>query len=254
MRRDFKSKMVLFLLGISALSVFGQQSNLQLWLPNGKWSFGIHPYRGSGGQGFPVVVGSVTSEVDMGVGATKVGVVNNSNNTVVALKFKWLVFESERREKILLQGSTPLLLLKTPLAPGGKRILLYQAVSLLKVYRPLLKNGVLNGDYEAEILVEEVYFADKSIWRFEDDKADNTQLKIDWKIIRASFAQCPKQKCKSNTAGTGETVFYSCEASAFNEICMVSSNARSCTNMACGFGGGAIMEEPVLEVPQGYLD
>ncbi len=61
----------MFLLSISAISALGQQSNLQLWLPNGKWSFGIYPYHVSGGQDFPVAVGSV----DMGVGATKVGVV-----------------------------------------------------------------------------------------------------------------------------------------------------------------------------------
>lgn len=239
----FKWATLLFTLLITISTtnaVLGQQRNPLIKLPDGNWSFGIYPYHGSDGQDFPVVVGQVTSEIDAGVGATKVGIVNNSNKTVAAVKFKWLLFEGERRDKVLQQGSTPLLALRTVLAPNDKRILLYQVTSLLQVYRPLLRNNVLNGDFEVEILVEEVYFTDDSVWRKGDKQArqQSKQQNFNLKIVPTSFAQCSKQKCKSNTSGTANTVYYSCEASAFNEICSPSSTARSCTMTACGFGGG----------------
>lgn|SRR5215204_375395 len=231
-------------------AALGQQSNPLTKLPDGNWSFGIYPYHGSDAQDLPVVVGLVTSEIGAGAGATRVGVVNNSNKTVAAVRFKWLLFEGERRDRVLQQGSTPLLALRATLAPNDKRILLYQVASLLKVYRPLLRNNILNGDFEMEILVEEVRFADGSIWRKGEGQAKWRNR--DLKITRAAFVQCPKQKCKSNTAGSAETVYYSCEASTFNEVCSVSSNARSCTNTACGFGGGSgeIGSETPLAIEQ----
>ena len=159
-----------------------------------------------------------------------------ADETVAAVRFKWLLFEGERRDMVLQQGSTPLLALRTTLASDDKRILLYQVASLLKVYRPLLRNNILNGDFEMEIFVEEVRFTDGSVWRKGDRQAKGRNRNL--KITRAAFVQCPKQKCKSSIAGTAETVYYSCEASSFNEVCSVSSTARSCTNTACGFGGG----------------
>lgn len=236
---------------------FGQQKNPLLKPPDGNWTFGIYPYHGSDSKDLPVTVGLVSSEVDVGVGATKVGIVNNSNKAVAAIRFKWLLFEADKRNKILQQGSSPLLGLRTTLQPEEKRILLYQVVSLLKVNRPLLKDNLLNGNYEVEILVEEVYFADNSVWK-KDDKQQSGQKdkskNSDFKIIAASLAQCPKQKCKSANAGTGGTVYYSCETSEFAEVCSVGSNARSCTVTACGFGGGGTggpgngggYEEPII--------
>lgn len=225
----------------------GQQRNPLIRLPDGNWSFGIYPYHGPGGENFPVVVGQVTSELDAGAGVTKVGIENNSDRTVAAVRFKWLLFEGERRDKVLQQGRTPLLALRTPLAPEGKRILLYQVVSLLKVYRPLLKNGLLNGDFEAEILVEEVHFSDNSVWREGGGQAGRRSKRknSELKITRASFAQCPKQKCKSDLAGTANTAYYSCEASQYNELCSVASSGRACTQTACGFGGGIEPETPI---------
>jgi hypothetical protein len=56
--------------------------------------------------------------------------------------------------------------------------------------------------------------------------------------VKTSAVQCPKQRCASKTAGTGATVYYTCEASQLDETCSNSRDARSCTNIACGFGGG----------------
>jgi hypothetical protein len=229
---------------LSTTHVLGQQNNPLLKTPNGNWSFGIYPYHGSDKQDFPVGVWQVTSEVDAGVGATKIGIVNNSNKTVAAVRFRWLLFEGENRDRILQQGSTPLLALRTILEPEGKKVLLYQVMSLLKVYRPLLKNNSLNGDFEAEILVEEVYFTDNSVWKKGDRQAkqSNKLKSSELKITPASFAQCPKQKCKSNTSGTAGTVYYTCETSTFNEVCSVAASARSCTMTNCGSGGGGGIE------------
>ncbi len=232
-------------------TALGQQRNPLIKLPDGNWSFGIYPYHGLDGQDFPVSVWQVTSEIDAGVGATKVGIKNNSNKTVGAVRFKWLLFEGERRDRVLQQGSTPLLALRTTLAPNGKRVLLYQVTSLLQVYRPLLRNNILNGDFEVEILVEEVYFTDNSVWRKgnEQAKQQNKQQNSELKVVPASFAQCSKQKCKSNTSGSANTVFYTCETSTFNEICSVGSNARSCTMTSCGSGdGGGGGIEPVTPI------
>ncbi|MGH9949936.1 MAG: hypothetical protein ACRD6X_22435 [Pyrinomonadaceae bacterium] len=240
---------VLFFM-ISTTDIFGQQNNPLLKTPNGNWSFGIYPYHGSDKQNFPVGVWQVTSEIDAGVGATSIGIVNNSNKTVAAVRFKWLLFEGENRDRILQQGSSPLLALRSVLEPENKKVLIYQVMSLLKIYRPLLRKNMLNGDFEAEIFVEEVYFTDNSIWKngVRQDKQSNKSNSSELKITFASFSQCSKQKCKSNTSGSLDTVYYSCESSTFNEICSVASNARSCTVTNCGSGGvGGIEPETPIE-------
>lgn len=92
---------------------------------------------------------------------------------------------------MLQQGSTPLLALRTTLASDEKRILLYQMASLLKVYRPLLRNNVLNGDFEMEIFAEEVRFTDGSVWREGDRQAKrrSRNLKISGEIgVETPFA------------------------------------------------------------------
>lgn len=236
----------LLLMSILTTGALAQQNNPLLKTPNGNWSFGIYPYHGSDKQENPVGVWQVTSEIDAGVGATKIGIVNNSNKTVAAVRFKWLLFEGERRDKVLQQGSSPLLALRTTLEREGKKILLYQVVSLLKVYRPLLRNNVLNGDFEAEIFVEEVYFTDNSIWKKGDGQANLLSKKqnSELKITPASFAQCPKQKCKTNTSGSSNAVYYTCEASTNNEVCTVAAPAaRSCTMTECGAGEGTPQPE-----------
>lgn len=243
----------ILLFTISAINILGQQDNPLLAPPQGDWSFGISFYHGLDKQDFPVEVWQVTSEIDAGVGATKIGIINNSDKTVTAVRFKWLLFEGEKRNKVLQQGSTPLLALRTTLEPEDKRILLYQVVSLLQVYRPLLKKELLNGDFEAEILVEEVHFADKSVWRKGDKQAKRQKIQENSKvkITPVSLAQCPRQKCKSNRAGTGGTVYYSCEASEFNEGCSPTPpDYRNCNNSACGLGGGGgIQEETPIVYP-----
>lgn len=249
----WKAILVTLLFAVSTTVVFAQQNNPLLKTPNGSWSFGIYPYHGSDKNDFPVGVWQVTSEIDAGVGATKIGIVNKSNKTVAAVRFKWLLFEGENRDRILQQGSTPLLALRTTLEPEDKKILSYQVMSLLKVHRPLLKNNLLNGDFEAEIFVEEVYFTDNSIWKKGDPqgKQNNKSKSSELKITRVSFAQCPKQKCKSNTSGTANTVYYSCETSTFNEVCSVAASARSCTMTSCGSGGGGIQPEEPIEYDPG---
>jgi hypothetical protein len=134
-------------------------------LPPGNWSLSAHPYFGWDYRDLPVVVYKVTSEARAGVGVTKVGIKNTTDKVVTAVKFGWILYADEDRNKVLQQGRTPLLGLPTDLAAGDSRVLIYPVVSLFAVYKPLLKDGVLNGNFDVEIVVDEVHYTDETTWK-----------------------------------------------------------------------------------------
>ncbi|MCA1591455.1 MAG: hypothetical protein LC754_02135 [Acidobacteria bacterium] len=216
-------------------------------LPSGNWSwsahsFSAHPYWSADYGNLPVVVYSVTSDERARI--AKVGVKNFSDKSVVGIRFGWFLTTEEDLGTILQHGQTPLLEIENLLSPSDIRILVYPVTSIGKIYKPLLKDGVLNGDFNIFIGVEEIRYSDGTIWKLEKTQGKARQRNRKPIFVSASAIQCPRQKCKSNVAGTGETVYYTCEPSTLNETCSNSANARSCTNNACGFGGGIGGIEP----------
>jgi hypothetical protein len=122
-------------------------------LPEGKWTLSILPARHASTT---VDVYSVLSESSKGLAATEVKIVNKTDRSVSGVKLSWRVFNYADERETLLQGETPLL--AVALAPQERRVVQFPVVTFAKIYKPLLKEGKLVGDFNIEIQVSDVVY------------------------------------------------------------------------------------------------
>lgn len=137
--------------------------------PRGDWTIGSHPYQGPDFEALPVVVYSVESNV-RGITVTSVGVWNRSPKLVTAVKLSWHLRTEEDPDTILQQGQTPPIKFWKGLPPGKQQGLKYSLVSFHKIYKPLLKGGVLKGNYRIDVAVSEAFYEDGSSWIREETR------------------------------------------------------------------------------------
>ncbi|MBD0371586.1 MAG: hypothetical protein ICV60_12170 [Pyrinomonadaceae bacterium] len=147
-------------------------------LPPGKWSVAIGPYMNLGYESLPVRVVSVTSQAEGGLKVSKVAVENRSSQALTAVKLAWYLSASETPEIILQQGQTRLLELPPGIQANETRAILFSVVSFAKVYKPLLKDGVLSGSYRIQIAVSEARFDDGSSWTLASVKGKQEKLSL----------------------------------------------------------------------------
>jgi hypothetical protein len=213
-------------------------------MPKGHWTLGTHAYMGPDQDSLPVFVYSVTSQLD-GATITEVGFENRSSKVVAAVKLGWYLTTELDRDTILQQGQTPLLGFRGGFAADTKRALRFPVVSFAKVYKPLLRGGVLKGNYRIEVVADEVRYDDGSSWtRTEKRQTSLATLKFVKTANRYAHAPaqagCAKQQCQ-NMGG-----YYRCTGSPAAEYC--TNKNTSCTNTICPAGGGG-GEDPGPEEP-----
>jgi hypothetical protein len=188
--------------------------------PGGKWSIGYHGYMGPGFNLRPVLVVSVTSEVDKGATATFVK--NNAADSVAAVKLKWFLVTEDNRRTVLRQGETPLIELPHALPPGGKTQVQYPVVMFEHIWQPLIKHGRLDGDYRIEVAVSEVRYTSAPKWKWGDPftaKAVKLMSALD-----AGGGGCANQTCKKH----GD--HYECDTGE-GELC--TNFGTTCDNAIC---------------------
>lgn len=183
--------------------------------PVGQWAIGYHAYMGPGFRSVPAMVFSVTSNVDKGV--TEVFVRNKAAEAVTAVKLRWSLSLDNMRGDILRQGETPRINLKEKLQPGADVKLGYQVVTFEEIYRPLLKEGRLDGDFRVEIAVSEVEFANGASWKWGDPFTQKV-------TFTRQLGKCANQTCK-NISGV-----YNCVDGA-GELC--TNSGESCNSSLC---------------------
>ncbi len=201
--------------------------------PKGDWSIAFHSYQGEDYLNAPVTVFSVTSRRAR---VEQFSIRNISNKSVTAVKMKWLLYENEDRKNILQQGETAMLNFEQEFIAGDTGFIKYKVISLNDLFKPFLIKKQLNKNFDVDLLVTEVQYADGSVWRWEDGKSPD--LNLDLKSNMAAFGDCPKQKCVSRPSTVVNGVTYSCGASEANEGCLVQSGFDSCTNSSCARDGG----------------
>lgn len=203
-------------------------------LPPGDWTLTSHPYQGPDLESMPVIVYSVTSGLK-GLTVKYVGIWNRSPKAVTAVKLSWSLRTEQDPNTVLLQGQTPSIKFRKGLPAGKQQAVRYGVVSFLKIYKPLLKRGVLRGNYTLDVAVSEAFYEDGSSWtRWEARKVGFVKAAS---VLHSTSAQtCPKQQCGLTTGGTS----YTCQASFDNQYC--TNKLTSCTNTICGTtsdsGGG----------------
>jgi hypothetical protein len=98
---------------------------------------------------------------------------NLSEQSVVAVRLRWILARLQDRQAIAQQGythDTVLVVGATPrielsIAKGGQRKTDFSLINFVEVTRSLAKDGVLSGDYVLIVGVEEVQFEDGSVWK-----------------------------------------------------------------------------------------
>lgn len=155
--------MALFVAVSASLAAFAQKrGDASDQLPHGQWSVSCKPYMGVGYKSLPVLVTSVTSELDKGVGITKVGIENTTSQPLAAVKLSWYLSTQENPEAVLQQGQTRFLRLPGGIQAGEAREVLFPLVSFAKVSGALARNGIVNGNYSIQVAVSEARFEDGS--------------------------------------------------------------------------------------------
>lgn len=213
-------------------SVGQTKAPLSQAFPRGNWSVSSHPYLGADSESAPVIVTSVTSEAKKGIAVTKVGLDNQSQANVAAIKLTWQLSSEQNAGKVLLQGQTPYITRDGGLPAGSSLVLRFPVVAFAKIYQPLVRNAALDGNFRIDILVSEILFEDGSKWA----KSDSSQAGLIKAAHHASRpaiqGTCGRQACETRTSPAGN-VFYACRASDSNERCSVSDDGFSCTNISC---------------------
>ncbi len=211
-------------------------------LPGGDWSISIYPYEEDSFS--PVSLFSVSSN---NARAEKVDIMNISNKPVVAIKLSWALYRDQNRSKIIKEGITPLLEFGSKLSSGKRGFIKYNVVAFNNIYESLSDKKRLAGNFNIDLRVEEVHFADDSIWQRQEGLSPDIKQELQRDAVSGD---CAKQQCK----GTASTevigaVTYSCEASTLNQRCQV-NGGYSCSNVSCtqpggggGGGGGGGWEE-----------
>jgi hypothetical protein len=141
-----------------------------LRLPSGNWRLTTGFCWRPECESAPVLLYSITSDVTKGAAVTTLGFHNRSSIPVAAVKLNWYLTTQEDQDSILMQGNTPLLYFPSALAADSKWVLEYMVVSFAKIYKPLLKRGVLNGNYHITVAMSEVLYENGSSWTRTRDK------------------------------------------------------------------------------------
>ena len=231
MKNRIVTPILVFVLSLFAIAAMkGKQAqngtNADEAMPPGDWTLVSQPYQGTDLDAMPVIVNSVTSGID-GLAVKYVGIWNRSPKPVTAVKLSWVLRTEQDPNTILERGQTPPIKFRKGLPAGKQQALRYAVVSFLKIHKPLLKRGVLKGNYALDVAVSEVSYEDGSSWtRGETRKIDFVKTVAGMRST--SVQTCPKQQCGLTTGGTS----YTCQASFDNQYC--TNKLTSCTNTICG--------------------
>lgn len=237
-RRIALPTLMLFTIALGSHSVAGDRQGTNEQLPKGDWSLSAHPYMGKGYDSRPVMVSSVS--MDKTPVVTKVGLWNISNKVVLGVKLGWSLTTDENRGAVLRQGETVLIAISGGLPVNDSQSLKFPVVAFRDIYKPLLKNGALDGHYRIEVLVTEILFEDGTTWTPESNKIKKiafvnavfhpgATLPLAITPFRPTVQPCPKQHCVF-TAGPPD--YYSCGSSQNGEYC--TNCVSSCCNTLCG--------------------
>lgn len=135
-------------------------------LPAGNYKVFTLPYMGAGYESLPVTVTSVTTEVALNGGVSTVGVENRAARRVDAVRFGWYLSRREDPGYVLLQGETAMHNMRDGLAPGEAKLARLPVVSFAKIWQPLARKGVVNGNYLIYVGINEVLYDDGTTQTF----------------------------------------------------------------------------------------
>lgn len=146
----------------------------------------------------PVFVTGVQSLLARGDSANliinRVVLKNRTQRTVTRVSLKWLLTAGEEQATVVLQGDTPHFYGMLPTRAYQKADI--PLIDFAKIARPLMKAGVLDGQFLLKLRVGEAKFADGTTWRYDAPAV---------RFIKAAFPlpALPQTPCPNRGCGTG---------------------------------------------------
>jgi hypothetical protein len=210
------------------------QADVAEQFPSGKWMLSTLPYFGSDWKSLPVVVTAVTSDLTKGIRVTKVGLFNRSSKQVESVRLGWYLTTAQDTNTVLKHGQTPFITPSGSLPLNVEREIEFNVFSFGRVARLITKNGVLNGEFRVQIVVDDIRYEDGTTWTREAASS----------IIDASHhgsakpatqnpGSCPFQLCQSAVTQNGTVRYYYCASSQeIAESC--ENHVTYCINRVCG--------------------
>ena len=141
-----------------------QQANQSLQLPGGKWTLSHHPYSRPGYEKMPLLVTGVKGDATQGLAISVAAMASRTSKPIMGYKLNWFLFNEKEPNRVLQTAATPLIY-PAQFSANESRQVDIPVVSFIKIYKPLLKDGQLSGDYRIEVAVSEVQFADGTTWK-----------------------------------------------------------------------------------------
>lgn len=251
----------LFLSLLTTVVFAAQAAQAQETSPPGDYTVITKPYMGPGFESLPVMVTSVTTQVELKGGVSTVAVENGTGRRVDAVRLGWYVSSREAPDYILLQGKTPMLRLPGGIAAREVERIQFDVVSFAKIYKPLARKGVVNGNYLIQVGVVEARFDDGTMQTFLASGKRRAEratvfVKAGWggaaahPPAPARQIGCPNQACSPNYEGDGSSrilVGYDCGSSQ-GSTCTNQPGGKSCTNTVCGKEGGGGPKPPIQPI------
>jgi hypothetical protein len=137
--------------------------------PRGKWGYGLESDMDQfNDASVPVAVGAIQS---LSGGGKYTGVVkikrleikNRSSKAIRSVQLRWKITSLDDPAKVLLEGTTPFVNFWAE--ASSSKVIEIPTLYTSLLFKPLAKDGELNGQFNLTVGVQEAYFADGSFWR-----------------------------------------------------------------------------------------
>jgi hypothetical protein len=137
--------------------------------PRGRWTTGIVSDMAQfNDDSMPVVVGAIQSLSGGGkyAGVFKIKrleIKNRSSKAVNSVQLRWSITTLDDPSKVLLEDTLPFV--NFWLEADSSKVIEIPTIYPLPLFKPLAKDGELNGQFKITIGMQEARFADGSFWR-----------------------------------------------------------------------------------------
>jgi hypothetical protein len=137
--------------------------------PRGKWGYGLsYDIPQLNDTSLPVAIGAMQSLSGGGkflrvIKIKRLQIKNRSPKTLNSVQLRWTITSLDEPEKVLLEGTTNFV--NIWVEANSSKVVEIPTIYPSLLFKPLAKDGELNGEFRLTFGLQESRFADGSFWR-----------------------------------------------------------------------------------------